>query len=132
LLRNHDWRFLGVRWDVHQLHGRQGSRGKQRNSQVCHVLWVPGKFRSGVAAETQVKLSTNISVRFRSSGHFTEPRFELLNGYTSDQRTSVRPECGGFQTGTEIYFRGCAVSTRGRSRRIQGQESNRLGYRRRG
>ena len=84
--------------------------------------------RGGNAGETVNKHQCP----FRSSGHFTEPRFELLNRYTSDQRTSVRPECGGFQTGTEIYFHGCAVSTRGRSRRIQGKESNRLGYRRRG
>jgi hypothetical protein len=50
----------------------------------------------------------------------------------SDELTSVRPECGGFQTGTRIYFRGCAVSTRGRSRRIQSAGSDRSRRRRRG
>ena len=49
----------------------------------------------------------------------------------SDELTSVRPECGGFQTGTRIYFRGCAVSTRGRSRRVQSAGSIRSGCRRR-
>jgi hypothetical protein len=43
-LCHHDRRRLRVRWGGHQLHGRQRGRGKQRYSQVCHVLWVPGKF----------------------------------------------------------------------------------------
>jgi hypothetical protein len=73
-----------VRWGGHgQLHGRQGGRGKQRYSQVCHVLWVLRKILK------VVKGGKNLGE---------------VTGNAIDQLTSVRPDCGGFQTGTRIYF----------------------------
>jgi hypothetical protein len=50
-LRQHGRRRLRVRRSGHKLHGRQRGRGKQRYSQFCHVLRVPGKFKSDAAAE---------------------------------------------------------------------------------
>jgi len=40
-------------------------------------------------------------------------------GNAIDQQTSVRPDCGGFQTGTRIYFSRDTMRAGGRSRRIQ-------------
>ena len=51
--------------------------------EVCHVLWV---LRGSLKV---VKGCKNLS--------------EVIT-YAIDQRTSVRPDCGGFQTGTRIYF----------------------------
>jgi hypothetical protein len=93
-LRNDDRCRLRVRWGGHQLHGRQCGRGKQRDSQVCHVLWILGKFLKKAVVGMVVKSSQR------------------------DEQTSVRPDCGGFLTGTRNYFQRCAVSTRRCSRSI--------------
>ena len=47
-----------------------------------------------------------------------------LSTSSGDQRISVRPDCGGFQTGTRIYFRQREVRVRRCSLRIQTVISN--------
>ena len=57
----------------------------------------------------------------------SEARSRNLRGGSTadDQQTSVRPDCGGFQTGTRIYFSRDTMRVGGRSRRIQEAISSR-------
>jgi hypothetical protein len=57
----------------------------------------------------------------------SEARSRNLRGGSTadDQQTSVRPDCGGFQTGTRIYFSRDTMCVGGCSRRIQEAISSR-------
>jgi hypothetical protein len=94
-------RGLRVRWRGDQLRRRKSGRGKQQQAKVCHDGLDPRKILGRKA--WQASLATR----------------------RGDQRIDVRPDCGGTQRRTCIYFSMRKAPIRSCSLRIQGMLSNR-------